>query len=129
MSDVHLTPVDEDLIDTILQGDVEFSGRMSFDKPLMIKGRVSGAIESTSDLYVDDAAVVEARISANIVSVRGTVKGDISARERVELFACAAVEGDIVAPEITMETGCRFNGICTMTGSKPKIQGAAPSRG
>src|SRR5512145_1466645 len=101
MSDVHLIPVDEDLVDTILQPDVEFSGRMSFDKPLMIKGRVSGSIESTSDLYVDEKAVVNARVSANIVSVRGSVKGDISARERVELFACGSVEGDIIAPEIT----------------------------
>ena len=37
-----------------------------------------------------------------------------SARDRVELFASCTVDGDVTAPQVTMETGCKFNGICTM---------------
>ncbi|MCK7514847.1 MAG: polymer-forming cytoskeletal protein [Desulfobacterales bacterium] len=48
----------------------------------MIKGRVSGTIRSESDLYIDTGAVVEAEISANQVSVRGTVKGNVVAKDR-----------------------------------------------
>jgi cytoskeletal protein CcmA (bactofilin family) len=94
---------------------------MIFTKPLMIKGRVSGIVRSESDLYIDEKAVVEADIVANVVSVKGSVKGNISAREKVELFACAAVDGDVTAPQITMETGCHFNGACRMVA--PKIDG------
>jgi cytoskeletal protein CcmA (bactofilin family) len=86
----------------------------------MIKGKVSGIVRSDSDLYIDEKAVVEADIVANIVSVKGSVKGNISATEKVELFACASVDGDVVAPQITMETGCRFNGACRM--EAPKIR-------
>jgi cytoskeletal protein CcmA (bactofilin family) len=115
MTEVQITAVDEEQLDTILAGDVEFAGEMNFKKPLMIKGRVSGAIRSESELYIDESAVVEADIVASVVSVKGTVKGNISARQRVELFACSAVDGDVTAPQITMETGCRFNGACRMT--------------
>ncbi len=115
MTEVQITAVDEEQLDTILAEDVEFSGEMNFKKPLMIKGRVSGIVRSESELYIDEKAVVEADIVATIVSVKGRVKGNISARERVELFASSAVDGDVTAPQITMETGCRFNGACRMT--------------
>jgi cytoskeletal protein CcmA (bactofilin family) len=119
MTEVQITTIDEDQLDTVLALDVEFAGEMYFTKPLMIKGKVSGIVRSESDLYIDEKAVVEADIIAKIVSVKGSVKGNISATEKVELFACASVDGDVVAPEITMETGCRFNGACRM--EAPKI--------
>lgn len=114
MTEVQINAVDEDLLDTVLAGDVEFSGSMTFRKPLMIKGHVSGKIRSTSELHVDEKAVVEADIQAAVVSVKGVVRGNISARDRVELFASGAVDGDVTAPVVTMETGCRFNGACKM---------------
>jgi len=116
MTDVHLSVVDEDTLDTILAADVEFSGTMVFKEPLMIKGRVSGSITTGNDLHIDEKAVVEADISARNVTVRGTIKGNITAAGRVELFATCRVDGDVKAAEVTMEPGCRFNGICMMTG-------------
>jgi cytoskeletal protein CcmA (bactofilin family) len=115
MTEVQITAIDEEQLDTILAPDVEFAGEMLFTKPLMIKGKVSGIVRSESDLYIDEKAEVEADIVANIVSVKGRVKGNISAKEKVELFACASVDGDVTAPQITMETGCRLNGACRMT--------------
>jgi cytoskeletal protein CcmA (bactofilin family) len=114
MTEVQISAVDEEQLDTILAGDVEFSGSMIFRKPLMIKGHVSGLIRSDSELHIDENAVVEADIQAAIVSVKGKVKGNISARDRVELSANCSVDGDVTAPEVTMETGCRFNGVCRM---------------
>ncbi len=122
MSDIQISNIDEDLLDTVLAPDVEFSGTIVFKKPFMIKGRVSGVIKAESELFIDDKAVVEASITAESVSVRGTVKGDIVARKRVDLFACCSVQGDITAPEVAMETGCHYNGICTMTGKRDDVR-------
>jgi cytoskeletal protein CcmA (bactofilin family) len=121
MIEIHLTTIDEDLIDTILAPDVDFSGTMRFTEPVMIKGSASGTIFSESDLHIDTHAIIEADITARMVTVRGKVKGNIKARGRVELYASCNVEGDIEASEVTMEPGCRFNGICTMTG--PDLRG------
>jgi cytoskeletal protein CcmA (bactofilin family) len=115
MTEVQISAIDEEQLDTVIAADVEFSGTMHFRKPLMIKGRVSGSIVSESELYIDEGARVEADIHALIVSVKGSVKGDISAVERVDLFATSSVDGDISAPKVTMETGCRLNGACRMT--------------
>ncbi len=117
MTDVQLSSVDEDTLDTILASDVDFSGTMTFKEPMMVKGRVSGAIVSESDLHIAEKAVVEADIIACNVTIRGTLRGNVSASGRVELYASCRVDGDISAAEVTMEPGCRFNGICTMTGS------------
>ena len=122
LSEVHIKGVEEAHVDTVLAEDIDFTGELHFAKPLMIKGRFKGEILATGDLYVGDQAEVEARIEANIVSLKGKVKGDITARSRIELFASSQVEGDITAPDIVMESGCRFNGICTMTTPLPPNQ-------
>jgi cytoskeletal protein CcmA (bactofilin family) len=114
MSEVQIREVDENDIVTILADDISFEGKLSFDDSLMIKGRFQGDIRALGDLYVDSDAVVEARVEANIVSLKGTIKGDVFAHTRVELFATAMVDGDITAPDVIMESGCKFNGICKM---------------
>ena len=118
MSDVHIKNVDETELDTILADDIDFSGELSFKKPLMIKGRFKGRINAFGDLYIGDAAQVEAQIAANVVSLKGSVKGNVTARSRVELFSTSRVDGDITSPDIIMESGSRFNGICSM--AEPK---------
>jgi cytoskeletal protein CcmA (bactofilin family) len=121
MSDVQIREVDESEIVTILAKDIEFEGDLSFDDSLLIKGNFKGAIKAHGDLYVDRDAYVEARVEANIVSLKGKVKGDVYAHTRVELFASAMVDGDITAPDVIMESGCRFNGICKMEAPREQI--------
>ncbi|MBN2050223.1 MAG: polymer-forming cytoskeletal protein [Spirochaetales bacterium] len=114
MPETHITRPDESEIDTILAEDIVFTGNLSFEDPLMIKGSFSGDIKAAGDLFIGKKAQVEARIEAKVVSIQGRVKGNIYATRRVELAASASVDGDITAPDIIMESGCRFNGICTM---------------
>ncbi len=122
MSELRISKVEETEIDTVLAEDIDFTGELSFNKPLMIKGKFNGTIHASGDLYVGDDALVEARIEANVVSLKGRIKGNIFAKSRVELFSSAAVDGDITAPDIVMESGCRFNGMCKMI-SDPKPGG------
>lgn len=114
MSDIQIQITDESEIDTILGEDIEFTGNLSFDDSLMIQGRMKGDVKAKGNFYIAENAVVEARVEANIVSVMGRVKGNIYAFDRVEIFSCGHVDGDIIAPDIIMESGCHFNGICTM---------------
>ena len=114
MTEVHIKSVEESALDTILAEDIDFTGELSFTKPLMIKGHFKGEIKASGDLYIWDDAHVEARIEANLVSLKGELKGNITARTRVELFSTSRLDGDITAPDVVMESGTRFNGICTM---------------
>jgi len=116
MTDAYNEFMEDADFDTILSSDIDFTGSLSFEKPFLIRGKVSGEINATGLLVIDEDAVVNANIQALRVLVRGQVKGDITAVEKVEVTATGKLTGNVTAPEIYMETGCIFNGHCTMIG-------------
>jgi cytoskeletal protein CcmA (bactofilin family) len=118
MAEVRIKDIDEHEIDTILADDIDFEGQLTFKKPLMIKGKFKGEIRSDSALYVGEKAVVEAKVESGLVSSKGRIKGDIVGHARVELYSTANVEGDISTPDFVVESGCKFNGHCNMSGQK-----------
>ncbi|GHV84654.1 hypothetical protein AGMMS50230_02620 [Spirochaetia bacterium] len=115
MTDVHNDALELEDFDTVLSPDIEFSGILRFDKPLLIQGRVSGEIDAASLLMIAEEAVVEANIKASRVIILGTVKGNIIAEEKVEVASTGKLTGNVTAPDIHMETGHYFNGRSTMT--------------
>jgi cytoskeletal protein CcmA (bactofilin family) len=121
MTDVHNDILEDEDFDTILSPDIEFSGTLIFEKPFLIRGRVSGEITARGLLVIDEEAVVDANINAPRVIIRGAVKGDVTAAEKVEVTITGRLVGNVTAPEIFMETGCVFNGRCTMTEKSPGI--------
>ena len=121
MTDVHSDVIEEDAFDTILSPDIEFSGTLHFEKPFLIRGKVSGEIIAKGLLVIDEGAQVSADIHTSRVIIRGYVKGDVTASEKVEVALTGQLEGNVIAPEIYMETGCMFNGRCTMTGGNAAL--------
>ncbi len=120
MAEINIKTVDESQIDTILAEDIDFTGTLTFKDPLMIKGKFNGEIKASGDLYIGKDADVEATIQADLVSLRGRLKGNIYANSRVELFSTSIIDGDITTPNIIMESGSRFNGLCTMKQEKSR---------
>jgi cytoskeletal protein CcmA (bactofilin family) len=120
MAEVRIKDIDEQEIDTILAEDIDFEGHLTFKKPLMIKGKFKGEIKSTSSLYIGEKAYVEATTEAGVVSSKGRHKGNILGYSRVELNSTAQVDGDITTPDFIMESGCKFNGFCNMSGESRK---------
>jgi len=118
MAEVRIKDMDEHEIDTILADDIDFEGQLTFKKPLMVKGKFKGEIRSESALYVGEKAVVEAKIESSLVSSKGRIRGDITGHSRVELASTAHVDGDISTPDFVVESGCKFNGNCNMSGQK-----------
>jgi cytoskeletal protein CcmA (bactofilin family) len=115
MTDVHNDALEDEDFDTILSEDIDFAGTLVFEKPFLIRGRLSGEIKSQGLLVIDEGAVVEANINASKVVIRGSVKGNITATEKVEISVTGKLTGNVTAPEVFMETGCVFNGLCAMT--------------
>jgi cytoskeletal protein CcmA (bactofilin family) len=118
MSEIRAEELEDEDFETILSPDIEFSGNISFARPFMIRGKVTGNIDATGLLVIDEQAVVNADISADRVVIKGSVTGNVSGRERVEITVTGRLDGNVTTPEVFMETGCVFNGQCNMT--KPK---------
>lgn len=116
MADLRVRRIDESDLDSVLAEDFEFEGEIHFEKPLLVKGHVSGQVSSKSDLFISEDAIVDASVSAHRVSVKGTVRGDVSAEDRIELFASSRLKGNIATPDLIVQSGCMLNGNCSMPG-------------
>ena len=112
--DNDLLDLDEEDYDTVLAPDIDFTGTIEFAEPFMIKGKVSGHIQATSDLLIDSGADVHADIQANRVVIKGAVEGNVTATQIVHVFSSGKLIGDVTAPEVVLDNGCFFSGICTM---------------
>ena len=110
--------VSEDLNGFMDQG-TEFAGELRFRDTFRVDGRLKGRIVSDNTLIVGESGSVEADIDCGVVSIRGSVVGHVSARERIELLAGARVQGTLVSPRLVIEEGAFFQGDCDMGAGKP----------
>ncbi|MDR0376059.1 MAG: polymer-forming cytoskeletal protein [Treponema sp.] len=117
MTESRNETLDETDFDIVLSNDIDFSGTARLEKPFLARGKITGEILSTSLLVVDEHAVVDADITAPHVVIRGTVKGNVNASERIHITLTGKLQGNISTAEICLETGCLFNGRCSMTGN------------
>ena len=109
MVDVRIKNVEESDADTLLSEDMSFEGTMSLSRPAMIKGQVTGKIESDSNLFIEKEADVKADVKADELSVKGNLSGSVQASV-IEMGSSAVFSGDITAQSLAMESGCTFNG-------------------
>lgn len=103
-----------DKVNTVLKNGTEFNGILRFRKPLKINGKFKGEIESESILYIDSDATVNADIKAKTVIISGTVNGDITAEERIEILAEGKVKGNLKTARLKISDGVKFEGKCSM---------------
>ena len=118
-TDSGIFDLEEEDYNTVLAEDIEFDGIIEFSDPMMIRGKVTGTINATSDLFVDEGAEVTANIKASRVVIKGKVKGNITAEKVVRVLSSGSLAGDVAAPEVVLDTGCFFSGNCTMTRERP----------
>src|SRR5215510_7703037 len=93
----------------ILSGDVEIEGSITFQKELLIDGRVQGQVTSDGVLTIGENANILGEIQTKSVTVHGKVHGNITA-ERCELKSNCMLEGDLKAARLIIEDGATFIG-------------------
>lgn len=118
MAQQDLTGLGE--IHALLGRGTEFEGVLAFEGRVRIDGRFKGRIHSDGILILGDGAEIEADVEVGTLIVRGgTLRGDVIARQLIEIHAEGHVHGDIAAPQIDIDKGCVFEGKCTMTPALP----------
>ena len=96
------------------------NGQLSFQGPARIDGVVEGEIQCQGALTIGDGAEVRAKISGQVVVIRGKVEGNVTAKESVELLSPARLIGNISAPRVIISEGVVFDGDCSMGVAKQK---------
>lgn len=93
---------------TRIQGDLQFSGGLHLDGA--VTGNVKSGGEAASRLVIGEHGVVEGSCEAQVIELHGTVKGDITGRQRVVLGPNARVEGNLSYGAIEMAAGAAIKG-------------------
>jgi cytoskeletal protein CcmA (bactofilin family) len=120
--EVASTPSTAGLVGYLYKGS-RVTGQLSFQGPARIDGVVEGEIQCQGALTIGEGAEVRAKITGRVVIIRGKVEGNVTAKEKIELFAPARLIGNVSAPRLTITEGAVFDGDCSMGVAKAKSGG------
>ncbi len=95
----------------VLGRSLAVRGELSGNEDLLIEGQFDGTIDVQGRcLTVAPGAQVKANIQARRAVIHGSLSGNVSAREKIEVRKTAHVTGDLVTAGIVVEEGACFNG-------------------
>jgi cytoskeletal protein CcmA (bactofilin family) len=100
-------------------------GEISGNEDLVIEGSVEGLVQlDERKLTVGATAKVTADVIAREVVVYGTVKGNLRAKDRIEIKKDGSVNGDLTTARIMIEDGAYFKGSIEIDKTTEKESGA-----
>ena len=102
--------------DTAVIGrSIQINGDLRGNEDLRIEGDVSGTVElKNSALTIGKEGKVKAGVYAKSIAVDGETNGDLYATECVSVHVNARVQGNIIAPKVSIEEGAHFKGSIEM---------------
>ncbi len=96
---------------TFLGRSVMFRGELSGTEDLLIEGQLEGNISVQDQcVTVGPQGQVKGEIQARQVVIHGSVHGNVSAREKIEIRRTGNVVGDLRSAAIAIEEGAYFKG-------------------
>ena len=118
----------------VIGPSIQVKGELIGDEDLVIEGKVEGVVRlKDHHLVVGKTAQIDATLEAKSIRIEGTVRGDVLAKERVELandstltgeiLATGRLEGNIKSPKIVIAEGAHFKGSVDMDRGSSKPAG------
>lgn len=118
---------------SIIGTSIILHGDISGDEDLVVKGKVEGTLNlPNNNIQVGPEGDVKADLKAQKISVAGKVEGNLAGSERVIIEQSGQVVGNIVAPRVVLEDGCKFKGSVEMnmdSASKAKLKDIGTTAG
>ncbi len=95
---------------TIIGAGITIEGEITTDEDVLVQGTVRGKLNAKDGVVVEHGGVVEADVTGGPLTVSGSVTGNISSTDRVDLQPGARVVGNVKATRITIADGAQFKG-------------------
>jgi cytoskeletal protein CcmA (bactofilin family) len=103
---------------SILGPTLKFKGELTANEDLLIQGQIEGSIKHTSNLTIGEEGKIKADVTAEHISIEGSVNGDLTGSKAVVVKESANVKGNIYSPIVTLREGSTFNGNIDMSGKE-----------
>ncbi len=101
---------------TSLQGDIDTKGALLVNGAVQGNGRVGG------EVAISSGGRWEGDLRAECAVIAGTVVGDITVADKLEIGASARLHGRVTAKRIAIALGAQVEGDIACTGTEPIIQ-------
>jgi len=99
----------------IIGPSISINGELKGQEDLIVEGTIQGTVElKQNTLTIGSQGTIKAQVYAHTILVDGTVDGDLYASERISIRKTARIEGNILAPRISLEDGAKFRGSIDM---------------
>jgi cytoskeletal protein CcmA (bactofilin family) len=107
-----------DTMMNILGSGTKFKGNLKVGGSLRIDGEFDGDMTISETLIVGKAGRLKGSIKAKNSIIGGSINGNLSTAEKVELQSGAHFDGDLICKKLIIEEGVIFDGNCKMTEGK-----------
>ncbi|MBN1269280.1 MAG: polymer-forming cytoskeletal protein [Kiritimatiellae bacterium] len=96
--------------ESVIDSQVEIVGTVKTAGSLRIDGKLQGDLQCGGDATIGKSANIKGNLNVNSVTIAGTVNGNVSAKDRIEMKSSARVMGDIKSKRLAVEDGVTFVG-------------------
>ena len=97
---------------TSIGADAVINGKLSFNTPTRIEGKLRGELRCTELLIIGATAVVEGSVRADELRIEGIVRGDVVETRKVEVCPRGQLVGRVVATRLIVRDGGHFDADC-----------------
>jgi cytoskeletal protein CcmA (bactofilin family) len=98
---------------------IHFKGELTGEEGLIIDGKVEGTIDlKGNQLIIGTNGDIKADVYAQTIIVNGSLTGELHGKEKVHISKTGKVNGNIIAPRVSLEDGAKFKGSIDMSETK-----------
>lgn len=108
---------------TIVGANVKLTGTLKDANDITIFGNVEGEVISDKNVMLEENASIKGPITAQVITVSGSVNGSITAQEKLEITPTGKVTGSITTRDLIIKSGAQFDGKSAMIKSKTEGKG------
>lgn len=95
---------------------ISIKGDLIGEEDLIVHGRLEGTVTlKQNKLMVGKDGHIKADVRARVIIVEGRVEGGLFGDEQVIIKKSGVVQGNIEAPRVALEDGCKFKGSIEMS--------------
>src|SRR5277367_5767990 len=111
---------------SVISSEVEITGTIKSSGSIRVDGKLDGELHCTGDAIIGKAAQIKGNIVVTSATIEGSVQGNVTAKDRIEMKSSARVTGDIRAKRLSVEDGVTFVGRSEVNPSGSPLNGVAP---
>ncbi len=103
------------MAETIIGSGIVVEGDISGSDPVTILGTVRGGRVQVKDvLTVAQSGRVEGDVDANGLELSGSIQGNVTCSDKIDIKAGGRLVGDVKAPRVLIADGASFKGNINM---------------